>query len=777
MNSHFSRRVVSATKAARRPADQRMMGRAHQRPAPRPFPAGRVSRGPVAGLVAGISLLAAPAIAQEAPQLTTDNLWTFRQLSAPEWSPNGQRIAFTVGEGETNSSAIFIADVDGTVRRLSLRRTDDPDRSGEPVMRTLLPEPWTPDGGTLLYLAGGDIRAADAGTGAARTLVDFGATSPGYTPQQYFNGPDPVLSPDGSKLAYIRESELWVLDLKGGGVRQLTSSHGEGWHNLQPRWSPDGTKILYTAQATDEQRRFRYTDFSGLIIGVRFTLIGYGRVRLGVIPATGGETTWLGPPEGERYSLRGGSGAYWSPDGNSVAINWLSLDHTAREIRIASPATGEVRTIWREEVDAWISPLAIWVAWSPDSRRLLFTSERTDWNHVYTIDARADDPRPLQITSGDFTVTSNQVYDRFEVTPVWSRGGRTILFPSNEAGTPERHLYEVPAAGGEWRRVTPLPGVNLSSTPSPDGSRVAYLHSNHTALPELYVQEVDSDDPLQLTSLAVPAWLEEYRLRTPEIVRFPSPDDGSAVTGRIFRPHGFDAARKYPAVVFVHGAGYAQSVFRGWMRLDQTAFNRYLAQAGYVVLDVDFRGSAGYGRKFRMDVFDRLGDVDVADVLGGVEFLRGLGYVDMDRIGIWGHSYGGFMVASALLRSPETFAVGVSSAPVTDWERFFYLAPGYNEEHFGFPWENPEGTRRGSPITYAANLVRPMLILSGIQDTMHLDAAALVNELLAHGRTTFEWIFYPDEAHGIQGPRARSDYYRRIAEYLDRYLREEPAER
>ncbi|MCY3545851.1 MAG: prolyl oligopeptidase family serine peptidase [Gemmatimonadetes bacterium] len=754
-----------------------MMGRAHQRPALRPFRAGRVFRGPVAGLAAGFSLLAAPAIAQEAPQLTTDNLWTFRQLSAPEWSPNGQRIAFTVGEGETNSSAIFIADVDGTVRRLSLRRTDDPDRSGEPVMRTLLPEPWTPDGGTLLYLAGGDIRAADAGTGAARTLVDFGATSPGYTPQQYFNGPDPVLSPDGSKLAYIRESELWVLDLKGGGVRQLTSSHGEGWHNLQPRWSPDGTKILYTAQATDEQRRFRYTDFSGLIIGVRFTLIGYGRVRLGVIPATGGETTWLGPPEGERYSLRGGSGAYWSPDGNSVAINWLSLDHTAREIRIASPATGEVRTIWREEVDAWISPLAIWVAWSPDSRRLLFTSERTDWNHVYTIDARADDPRPLQITSGDFTVTSNQVYDRFEVTPVWSRGGRTILFPSNEAGTPERHLYEVPAAGGEWRRVTPLPGVNLSSTPSPDGSRVAYLHSNHTALPELYVQEVDSDDPRQLTSLAVPAWLEAYRLRTPEIVRFPSPDDGSAVTGRIFRPHGFDAARKYPAVVFVHGAGYAQSVFRGWMRLDQTAFNRYLAQAGYVVLDVDFRGSAGYGRKFRMDVFDRLGDVDVADVLGGVEFLRGLGYVDMDRIGIWGHSYGGFMVASALLRSPETFAVGVSSAPVTDWERFFYLAPGYNEEHFGFPWENPEGTRRGSPITYAANLVRPMLILSGIQDTMHLDAAALVNELLAHGRTTFEWIFYPDEAHGIQGPRARSDYYRRIAEYLDRYLREEPAER
>jgi len=702
------------------------------------------------------------ATAQDGPRLTTDNLWTFRQLSAPEWSPDGSRIAFTVTEGETNSSAIYVTDLEGNVRRLPL--------AGEAVMRTLLPEPWTPDGGSLLYLASSDIHAADARSGSSRTLVDFGATSPGYTPQQYFNGPDPVLSPDGSRLAYIRESELWVLDLKDGGVRQLTSSHGEGWHNLQPRWSPDGNRILYTAQATDEQRRFRHTDFSGLIIGVNFTLIGYGRVRLGVVPAEGGSTTWLGSPEGERYSLRGGSQAYWSPDGESVAVNWLSLDHTAREIRIASPETGEMRTLWREEVEAWISPLAIWMRWSPDSERLLFTSERDDWNHVYVIDAEGDGVEPTQLTSGSFTVTSNQVYDRFEVTPVWSRGGTTVLFPSNEAGTPERHLYEVAADGGERRRVTPLPGVNLSSTPSPDDAHVAYLHSNHTALPELYVQGIDSEEPRQLTSLAVPEWLDGYRLREPEIVRFPSAADGADVTARVYRPDGLDPARKYPAVVFVHGAGYAQSVLRGWMRLDQPAFNRYLAQEGYVVLDVDFRGSAGYGRQFRMDVFDRLGEIDVADVLGGVEYLRGLGYVDMDRVGIWGHSYGGFMVASSMLRSPETFAAGVSSAPVTDWERFFYLAPGYNEEHFGFPWENPEGTRRGSPITYAGNLIRPMLILSGIQDTMHLDAAALVNELLAHGRTTFEWIFYPDEAHGIRGPRARSDYFRRIAEYLDRYL-------
>ena len=730
-------------------------------------PAWRVDRGV---LVALAMLVAASAGAQEPQRLTVENLWTFRQLSAPKWSPDGTLIAFTVTEPETNSSRIFVTDLDGNTRRLSLvHRGTAQDAEGERVMRSLLPEPWTPDGRKLLYFSGGDVHAVDVQSGRSRTLVDFGGPSPGYTPQQSFNGPDPVLSPDGSRLALIRESELWVLDLKDGGVRQLTSSHGEGWHNLQPRWSPDGTKILYTAQSIDEQRRFRYTDFSGLIIDVDFKLIGYGRVRVGMIPVDGGETTWLGSPEGERYSLRGGSQAFWSPDGRSVVINWLSLDHTAREIRVASTETGEVRTIWREEVEAWISPLAIWMRWSPDSRRLLFTSERNDWNHVYVIDAAGGEPH--QLTSGRFTVTSNQVYDRFEVTPAWSPDGRTIFFPSNEAGTPERHLYAISAEGGQWRNITPLPGVNLSSSLSPDGSHVAYLHSNLTTLPELYVQRVDSGEPRKLTSLAVPEWLDRYRWREPEIVTYPNSKDGAEVTARLFLPPDFDRRRRYPAVVFVHGAGYAQSVFRGWLRMDQAAFNHYLAEEGYVVLDVDFRGSAGYGRKFRLDVFDRLGEVDLEDVLSGVEYLKRLGYVDMSRTGIWGHSYGGFMVASALLRSPETFAAGVSSAPVTDWERFFYVAPGYNEEHFGFPWENPEGTRRASPLTYAANLTRPMLILSGIQDTMHLDAAALVNELLENGKTTSEWIFYPNEPHGIRHPPARADYFRRIAEYLDRYLR------
>jgi dipeptidyl aminopeptidase/acylaminoacyl peptidase len=300
---------------------------------------------------------------------------------------------------------------------------------------------------------------------------------------------------------------------------------------------------------------------------------------------------------------------------------------------------------------------------------------------------------------------------------------------------------------------------------------VAYLHSTLTALPELYVQRVDGGEPRRLTDHTTPPSLKGYPWEGTEIVRVKNPKDGTSIAARLHTPPNLNQSRKHPAVVYVHGAGYTQSVYRGWSGIDRAAFNRYLAQEGYIVLDVDFRGSAGYGRKFRLDVFDRLGEIDVQDVLACVEHLKSLGYVDASRIGIWGHSYGGFMVTSAMFRAPGVFAAGAAGAPVTDWERFFYLAPGYNEEHLGFPWDNPEGTKRASPLTYAEKLQAPLLVLSGVQDTMHLDSAALVNQLLEK-RKPVDWFFYPNEPHGMRQPQAREDYYRRIKAFFDRHLRE-----
>jgi dipeptidyl aminopeptidase/acylaminoacyl peptidase len=716
-----------------------------------------------------VSLSCVIAVAGQArPVLTLENLWTLRGLSEPHWSPDGKLIAFTVSEPEKNSTDIFVSDLEGNVRRLT-GSTADSTAARQQVGTTVgLPaEPWTPDGRQLLYVSRGSVYLLDVQSQKSRALVELKGKSKGYTPQVYFNGPDPVLSPDGTRLAYVRESEIWVLDLAAASLRQLTASHTGGWHNMQPRWSPDGTRILYTAQSVDEQRPFPFPDFSKSVIDVAFALIGYGHVRVGVVPADGGETRWFGAAAGLKYSLRGGSQALWAPDGQQVAIDRLSLDHTKREIVVGTVQDGSMRTIWTEKVDHWISPLAIWLRWSPDAKSLLFTSEQDGWNHLYVIPARGGEP--LQLTRGTFTVTNNQVYDNSESTPIFSADGTKIYFPSNEAGTPERHLYVVPASGGPWTRVTPLAGVDMSSTVSPDGIRVAYLHSDPGNPPELFVQDMKGGAPRRLTSLTVPDTLKGYKWVEPQILTYPNTQDATPVAARLYLPRDLNKARKYPAVIFIHGAGYTQSVFRGWVASDRNAFNQYLVQSGFVVLDVDYRGSAGYGRKFRLDVFDRVGDIDLQDVLSGVEYLKATGYIDPSRIGIWGHSYGGFMVCIALLRAPKVFAAGAAGAPVTDWERFFYLAPGYNEEHFGFPWDNPEGTRRASPLTYADKLERPLLLLSGVQDTMHLDSAALVNKLLELRRPV-EWFFYPNEPHGFQQPQAREDYYRRIAAFLERHL-------
>ncbi|MDW7761954.1 MAG: alpha/beta fold hydrolase [Acidobacteriota bacterium] len=703
------------------------------------------------------------------PKLTLENFWTLRGLSSPKWSPDSSRIAFTLSQPESDSSEILTVDLDGRIHRFNEYEIGEGEvaRKQFGFMVGLLPEPWTPDGKRILYLSRGNIHALEVETGKSETLVQLGGRSKGYTPQVYFNGPDPVLSPDGTRMAFIRESELWVLDMKKGAIRQLTTIHPEGWHSLQPMWSPDSRRILFTSQAIDNQRPFPFLDFSGTVIDVHLGLIGTGRVRIGIISADGGETLWIGPQNGIAYSLRGGSNAFWSPDGRTIAINRISLDHTMREIILASPDSGETRVIWEEKVDHWISPLAIWLRWAPDSSRILFTSEKDGWNHMYVLPVAGGSPK--QITSGAFTVTSNQVYDQSETTPDWSIDGKTIYFPSNEAGTPERHLYAVSSSGGPRKKIVGLKGLNVSSTISPDGKHIAFLHSNPTNPPEMYLESIEGGRQIRITDLAIPIPLREYRWISPQIISFPNRSDGTVIKARLHVPEKIDRSKKHPAVIYVHGAGYNQSVFFGWQGLDRLAFNHYLAQEGYIVLDVDFRGSAGYGAKFRVDVFDRLGDIDLDDVLSGVEYLQSLGYVDLTRIGIWGHSYGGFMVCSAMFRAPEVFAAGVAGAPVTDWERFYYLAPGYNEEHLGFPWVNPEGTLRASPLTYAKDLKRPFLLLSGVQDVMHLDSAALVNELLKY-RKSFDWYFYPNEPHGMRQPQSREDYYRRIAHFFSRHL-------
>ena len=259
------------------------------------------------------------------------------------------------------------------------------------------------------------------------------------------------------------------------------------------------------------------------------------------------------------------------------------------------------------------------------------------------------------------------------------------------------------------------------------------------------------------------------------VVSFPSRGDRKSIAARLFLPQGYrldDRTEKpRPAILFIHGSGYATSVLKQWGSYAEIryVFNCALVNRGYVVLDMDYRGSSGYGRDWRTGVYLHMGGPDLDDVLGGVDYLRSLGNIDMHRIGIWGSSYGGFMTAMAMFLAPDTFRAGASFSSVNDWENYNAY---YTEQRLGKPQDYPEAYRRSSPIHFSSMLKNPFLMVHGIVDNnvMFQDSVQLSEKLIHEGKD-FSEIYYPEESHIFVRDESYIDAFRRAAEFFGRSLR------
>jgi len=279
----------------------------------------------------------------------------------------------------------------------------------------------------------------------------------------------------------------------------------------------------------------------------------------------------------------------------------------------------------------------------------------------------------------------------------------------------------------------------------------------------------DQNRELQLTH-SVPAEFGTIHLTVPEIVQFKS-RDGKSIPAMIYKPADFSAAKKYPVVVFVHGAGYLQNVFNGWSYYyREYLFHTRLTQKGYIVFEVEYRGSAGLGRDFRTDVYMHLGGKDLDDEVDGLEYLRQLGYIDPQRVGIYGGSYGGFMALMAIFMT-DKYACAASLRGVTSWENYYKHNPWYTQARLGKPEDNPQAYKISSPITYADSLKKPLLILHGMVDdnVFFQDAVQLIGKLQKAGKK-FDVMVYPDEAHSFTEPESWFDEYSRIEEFFDKHL-------
>ncbi|HEV2862798.1 MAG TPA: prolyl oligopeptidase family serine peptidase [Pyrinomonadaceae bacterium] len=453
----------------------------------------------------------------------------------------------------------------------------------------------------------------------------------------------------------------------------------------------------------------------------------------------------------------------WSEDGTRAALLARAYDNKDRWVMSLDPATGKTRVLARVHDDAWVGgPGSFTLGFLPDSRRVYFVSERDGFAHLYTVST--DGGEPTQLTSG-----------RFEVSDVrLSRDKTTFYFTSSEGGPFERHLYRMSTDGGPRTRLTTMPGNNQADI-SPDEQTLAVVRSYSNRPPELYLQPSgQGNGPVvvkQVTTSPTEEW-RSYEWTDPPIVSFKA-RDGATVHARLYKPANF--RRGGPAVIFSHGAGYLQNVHKWWSTYyREYMFHHVLMARGFAVLDIDYRGSAGYGRDWRTGIYRHMGGKDLDDHEDGARYLAAEHGVDPRRVGIYGGSYGGFITLMAMFTRPDTFAAGAALRPVTDWAHYNhpYTANILNE-----PQDDPEAYRRSSPIYFAEGLRGQLLICHGMVDTnVHFqDTVRLVERLIELRKENWELAVYPVEDHAFERADSWADEYKRILKLFTERLHPDAA--
>jgi len=572
---------------------------------------------------------------------------------------------------------------------------------------------------------------------------------------------DPRLNDDGTRVAFVKGSELYVADIAGGLPRRLTSGAEDGLTNGLAEfiaqeelardhgfwWSPDGSRIAF--ERADERHIPVYPIVhqgkdAVDIENHRYPFAGAenARVQLGVVPVEGGEPVWMdlgGDPD--FYLAR----VHWRPD-NVLTAELLSRDQKTLRLVAFDRESGAATTLVEERGEPWLNL-------SHDTRflksgEILRSTESSGYRHLILHDGAG---KPIgSLTSGEWVVTSLIALDEER---------RTAYFTATRDGVTERHLYASSLDGGEPRRLTTGAGWH-GVTLSPDFSRFIDAHSSLAHAPVTTVRGVDR--PEAITLFANDFSATSLGLAAPELFTCAA-SDGTQLRGAFYRPVGTKQPGGWPLVVSVYGGPHAQRVADEWsLTVDLRA--QYLAQHGYAVLKLDNRGSANRGLAFEAPLANLTGTVEVDDQLSGVLHLVEQGLVDPGRVGVYGWSYGGYMTLMCMLKAPEVFRVGVAGAPVTHWDGY---DTGYTERYMGTPQSNPNGYRESSVLAHVEHLAGKLLIVHGMVDeNVHFRQTARLMVALGAAGKDYDTLIYPEERHMPRDGRGLEQQERRVLDYF-----------
>jgi dipeptidyl-peptidase-4 len=585
-------------------------------------------------------------------------------------------------------------------------------------------------------------------------------------------------SPDGTRVAYVREQNLYVEDLASGRILSLTTDgggdivNGTGdWVNEEEfsiydafKWSPDGHRIAFWQFDTSGVQRFTLIDNT---TGLYPSLLQFpypkpgttnSAVRVGVVPAAGGATVWVksAEPLRDHYIPR----MEWA-DARTLVVQNMNRLQNRNDVLLADAASGEARRVLRDEGTAWVEEMDE-VVWTGDGREFVWVSEKDGWRHAYAVTRDGSGERLLTRFEGDLAA----------IRAVDTTGGN-LYFIASPANATQRYLYTARLDGdGSVRRITPdnQPGTHTYDI-SPDGRWAMHTWSSFQMPPKTEIVTLPDHravrvliDNAALADKAAPI------IDPPVEFMKVTVDDGVVLDGYMLRPKGFDSSRKYPVVVFVYGEPASVMVNDAWGGVNML-FLRAIASRGYVVVCFDNRGTPALkGAAWRKVVYGAVGELSSKEQAAAIRILtKQRPYLDPTRIAIWGWSGGGSNTLNAMFRYPDVYKVGVSVAPVPDQRLYDTI---YQERYMGLPDENEKGYRAGSPIHFAEGLRGKLLLIHGSgDDNVHYQGTERLVNRLIELKKPFELMVYPGRSHSIsEGAGTSLHVYSLIARYIVEHL-------
>jgi dipeptidyl aminopeptidase/acylaminoacyl peptidase len=709
----------------------------------------------VGAMLAAALTFAASTTAQNTAKpakLTIEQLIDIKHPSDPRWSPDGKYIVFTWDRAGVAN--LFVAKADGhgnvvAVTSFSEGQVDDAF--------------WSRDSQTIFFPHNGDLWQVGLSGGAPKPVWTTAALESEIAP-----------SPDGLRVAFVRhiagtvdgadhQSELVVRSL-GDGSESVVARDNVSIR--RPIWSPDGASLAYTA-GSKTINHDETPDYSGKKILYRIWEYLPGQVF--ARKTSGGQPVAIGTP-GEYGGLA------WL-DATHLVYDRQTKDFKKYSIYVADAGRGSSHVIHEiNEEQFWSIPdwgEAGAQPWpSPDGRWIAFLSDEDGWDHLYLVPSAGG--KAVQITKGHFEAWR----------PAWSHDSTRIAFDANEPDRPgDRHVGIANIGSDPSRATVPVTyitagnGTNIEPRWSADDKYVVYQHADTRNSADFFAVETKADaKPVRLSD-SMPAGIDKSQFVEPQFVHFPGAD-GKLVPGWLFVPENLDRTKKHPAIIWIHGDGVNQN-YDGWHVQRNYAvyysFHQYLLQQGYVVFAPDYRGSIGYGRDWRNGVFMDVGGKDAKDAWMSANYLKALPYVDSDRIGIWGLSYGGFFTLIAMTDQPKLFRAGVDVAGVVDYV-MYYSDPYHGDwtaSRIGTPEQNPQVYAKASPISHIDRLERPLLVLHGTSDVNvpYLESVWLIDEALRKGKgNLLSYMMYPGEFHYFTRAHVLLDAWRRVDDFFAFHL-------